>query len=244
MKELSGPNLKKLRILLGFLIAFLFFQAVTKTLQISFTVSLIGTLIYLIALKSSKQRKSWTLSSQMPEIIDHVISGIQSGQSLNESLTSLGRRGPLICRPYFQNFEDALREGKSFEAALSQLQNEFNIRSADQLFEALLFARNLGGGELLMMLRQLGDFCRQDLSIRREISTKQGWIRNSAHLSAAAPWLLLILISTQPATGEAFRTTGGTVVLLFGAIMTAIAYWWMNRLGEIPEAKRVFGVRT
>jgi tight adherence protein B len=87
----------------------------------------------------------------------------------------------------------------------------------------------------------VGTFLRQDLALRREIEVKHGWIKNSAHLSAAAPWLLLLLLSTQPATSRAFSTTTGIFILIIGLAMTAVAYIWMNRLGRLPELPRVFG---
>jgi hypothetical protein len=87
----------------------------------------------------------------------------------------------------------------------------------------------------------VGDFIRQDLALRKEIEVKHGWIKNSAHLSAAAPWLLLLLLSTQPATVTAYSTATGVVILISGIFMTAIAYFWMNKLGALPKPPRVFG---
>jgi tight adherence protein B len=98
----------------------------------------------------------------------------------------------------------------------------------------------LGGGELLQILRTLGDFLRQDLALRREIDVKHGWIKNSAHISAAAPWILLLLLSTQPSTATAYSTPTGALILLTGLLLTAIAYLWMNRLGRLPVTPRVF----
>jgi tight adherence protein B len=98
----------------------------------------------------------------------------------------------------------------------------------------------LGGSELLQILRTLGDFLRQDLALRREIDVKHGWIKNSAHISAAAPWILLLLLSTQPTTAIAYSTPSGAFVLIVGLVMTAVAYLWMNRLGRLPQTPRVF----
>jgi tight adherence protein B len=98
----------------------------------------------------------------------------------------------------------------------------------------------LGGSELLQILRTLGDFLRQDLVLRGEIDVKHGWIKNSAHISAAAPWILLLLLSTQPSTAVAYSTPTGAVILIAGLFMTGIAYIWMNRLGRLPQTPRVF----
>jgi tight adherence protein B len=86
----------------------------------------------------------------------------------------------------------------------------------------------------------LGDFLRQDLALRREIEVKHGWIKNSAHLSAAAPWILLLLLSTQPSTAAAYSTLTGAMILIVGLVMTGVAYIWMNRLGRLPQTPRVF----
>ena len=116
----------------------------------------------------------------------------------------------------------------------------FQHHGSDQIFEALLISKALGGSELLSILRTLGDFLRQDLALRREIEVKHGWIKNSAHMSAVAPWILLLLLSTQPSTAIAFSTPTGVMILITGLCMTAIAYLWMNRLGRLPQTPRVF----
>ena len=213
----------------------------TQNLVISSAFTLVVVMIYGISLRRLSSKRSWLLFTVLPEIIDHLISGIQSGLSLNESLINLSQRGPKATEEIFQEFHNLLIAGESFESALSATQNKFALRSADQLFESLLSAKHLGGGELLSMLRQLGDFLRQDLALRREIEAKQGWIRNSAHLAAGAPWLLLLLLSAQPATSKAFSTSQGASLLGFGVFATGVAYLWMGKLGELPEPKRIFG---
>jgi tight adherence protein B len=112
--------------------------------------------------------------------------------------------------------------------------------SVDQIIEALFIAKELGGAELLTILRLLGKFIREDLTLRREIEVKQSWIKNSAHLSAAAPWILLLLLSTLPATTEAFSTPTGVVILCIGLSLTALAYLWMNSLSRLPSPNRIF----
>lgn len=221
---------------------FLISILITRAVVIALAISSVSSVMFWITSKRSKGKKSWELFLVIPEVIDHMISGIQSGLSLNEALSNLSERGPLITQKYFEEFRINLNSGATFEAAISRLQENFDNRAADQLYEALIFAKNLGGSDLLSMLRQLGDFTRQDLSLRREIDAKQGWIRNSAHLSAGAPWILLLLLSAQPATSASFTTPQGASILAFGVGMTAIAYLWMGKLSEMPEPKRIFGL--
>jgi tight adherence protein B len=71
-----------------------------------------------------------------------------------------------------------------------------------------------------------------------EISTKFGWIRNSATLATIAPWLLLLLLSTQEGTRNAFATMEGAKILMAGVFMTGIAYLWMEKVGSLPVPER------
>lgn len=181
-----------------------------------------------------------TLVAAWPEVIDHLMSGIQSGLSLSESLAGLATRGPEVLRPAFVRFKATLHGSGDLSQAIEELKATFAHHGSDQIFEALLIAKTLGGSELLQILRTLGDFLRQDLALRREIDVKHGWIKSSAHISAAAPWILLLLLSTQPSTAIAYSSLTGAVILVIGLISTAIAYLWMNFLSRLPKTPRVF----
>jgi tight adherence protein B len=210
----------------------------------SFTIALaFGALVagaVFIALKNRSAHSESHLIAAWPEVIDHLMSGIQSGLSLSESLVGLATRGPEILRPAFAEFRDSLFRHADLELALQELKSLFHHHGSDQIFEALLISKALGGSELMSILRTLGDFLRQDLALRREIEVKHGWIKNSAHMSAVAPWILLLLLSTQPSTAIAFSTPTGGMMLIAGLFMTAVAYLWMNRLGRLPQTPRVF----
>jgi tight adherence protein B len=217
--------------------------ALTASLIIATSAGLVFTFIVTMSRMQMEKKRDRALLGAIPEIIDHIISGTQSGLSLSESLASLAQRGPEISRGIFKDFEVSIKEGKRFEEAVEIIQNQFSLRSADQLFEALLFARVLGGSELINLLRELGNFTREDLTLRREIEAKQGWIRNSAHLSAGAPWFLLLLLSMQPSTASAFSSMAGIFVLVLGMALTLTAYFWMGYLGRIPQSPRIFGAK-
>ena len=192
-------------------------------------------------LKQREAKRLQQLSEVWPEIIDHLIAGLHSGLSITESISGLADRGPEITRVDFAEFRNSLQQGSEFGDAIHHLKFKFSHQGSDQIFEALLLARTLGGGELLNTLRTLGSFQREDLALNKEISIKHGWIKNSAHISAAAPWLLLMVIGTQRGTARAFATTTGISILIAGVAMTLIAYIWMSKISKLPSTPRVFG---
>lgn len=213
---------------------------ITSSLTIAFAFgALIAGAVFVTLQRKSAHSESHLIAA-WPEVIDHLMSGIQSGLSLSESLVGLATRGPEILRPAFAEFRSSLFRHADLELALQELKSIFHHHGSDQIFEALLISKALGGSELMSILRTLGDFLRQDLALRREIEVKHGWIKNSAHMSAVAPWILLLLLSTQPSTALAFSTPTGVMILIAGLFMTAVAYLWMNRLGRLPQTPRVF----
>ena len=242
LSKLNSINLYLRSLIYGALLAlFVFF--ITSSLVIALTFMLLSTVISVVISKRTDSRRYEAMNSAWPEVIDHLITGIQSGLSINESLAGLAKRGPEVLRPLFEDFVTAISKNGDFHTALLQLKIDCGQPGSDQIFESISISKALGGSELLTILRTVGTFLRQDLALRREIEVKHGWIKNSAHLSAAAPWVLLLLLSTQPATARAFSTTSGALILLFGVLMTAIAYAWMAKLGELPRVPRVFGAQ-
>lgn len=214
----------------------------SSSIPIALAFAAMASVITFTFLFSSAKRRETKFELLWPDVVDHLITGIQSGMSLVEALSQLADRGPRELAPYFAEFNRQVRKDGDFTSAIAWLQKQFSHYASDQIFEAIILSRSLGGTHLLQILRMVGDFIRQDLALRKEIEVKHGWIKNSAHLSAAAPWLLLLLLSTQPATAAAYATSTGAVILIAGIFMTAVAYLWMNRLGALPKPPRVFGV--
>ena len=213
---------------------------ITRSVVIALAFGAFAAGIAFVIIRAKSNLNEAELISAWPEVIDHLMSGIQSGLSLTESLSGLSTRGPEVLRPAFTQFRANLYGSGDINQAIEELRATFAHHGSDQIFEALIISKALGGSELLQILRSLGDFLRQDLALRREIEVKHGWIKNSAHLSAAAPWILLLLLSTQPSTSAAYSTPSGAIILVMGLVMTAIAYFWMNHLGRLPQTPRIF----
>lgn len=212
----------------------------TRSLIIATAFGTLAAGIAFVTVQTKNSKNEAALVEAWPEVVDHLMSGIQSGLSLSESLAGLATRGPEVLRPAFVRFKATLLSSGDLTKAIEELKVNFGHHGSDQILEALLIAKALGGSELLQILRTLGDFLRQDLALRREIDVKHGWIKNSAHISAAAPWILLLLLSTQPSTAIAYSTSTGAIILITGLLMTAVAYLWMNRLGRLPQTPRIF----
>ena len=208
------------------------------TLLILFILSLLTT--YLAKISYQTRKITINRAQAWPEVLDLLISSLQSGASISESLSNLATVGPQSVRKEFDKFSKRLNGGEKFEVAVNNLKEEFADPITDQLFETLYFATKFGSKNTIKILREISEYASADLALRAEINTRFGWIKNSANLAALAPWLLFIVLRTQENARIAYLQPTGQLLMIFGVIATLLAYLWMSRIAKLPKAKRLF----
>jgi len=238
MKLSTKP--KFAHILVGAIIGFLVAHTLLGTNLLAIPCAGLGASVPTVILKRKLQRHQQSLAALWPELLDHMISGLRSGLSIAETISSLSTRGPEISRPIFSECKRQLIAGADMSQIFIYIKAEFSDPVADQVCEVLDFARGTGSRDTAVTLRTLGDFIRSDIAVRGEIRAKLGWIKNSALVAAAAPWILLVILSSQPSTLQAFSTVSGHLILLLGVVLSVLAYLWMSRVGRVQEVQRIF----
>lgn len=208
------------------------------TLLILFILSLLAA--YLAKISYQARKITINRAQAWPEVLDLLISSLQSGASISESLSNLATVGPQSVRKEFDKFSKRLNGGEKFEVAVNNLKEEFADPITDQLFETLYFATKFGSKNTIKILREISEYASADLALRAEINTRFGWIKNSANLAALAPWLLFIILRTQENARIAYLQPTGQLLMIFGVIATLLAYLWMSRIAKLPKAKRLF----
>ncbi|GAB3682567.1 hypothetical protein GCM10028814_19880 [Angustibacter aerolatus] len=174
-----------------------------------------------------------------PEAVDDLVSAARAGLSLPEALSQLALRGPLPLRPAFAAFARDYRASGRFDTALDALKDRLADPVADRIVEALRIAREVGGTDLGRLLRTLAEFLRDEAATRSELEARQSWTVNAARLAVAAPWVVLLLLSTRPEAVSAYARPSGALVLVTGAALTTAAYRAMLRIGRLPDEQRV-----
>ena len=208
------------------------------TLLILFILSLLA--IYLAKISYQARKITINRAQAWPEVLDLLISSLQSGASISESLSNLATVGPQSIRKELDKFSKSLNGGEKFEVAINDLKEEFADPITDQLFETLYFATKFGSKNTIKVLREISEYVSADLALRAEINTRFGWIKNSANLAALAPWLLFIILRSQENARIAYLQPTGQLLMIFGVIATLLAYLWMSRIAKLPKAKRLF----
>lgn len=213
--------------------------AVTETIAIAVCFAAFAFVAPVMVLRRLRRRRLVALRELWPEAIDNLASAVRAGMSLPEGVSALALRGPEPLRPPFARFSTAYRATGRFGDCLDELKRDLSDPTGDRICETLRVAREVGGSDVGMVLRTLSQLLRSDARTRAELETRQGWVVNAARLAVAAPWLVLLLLSTQISTIRAFDSPGGTLLLGIGAVVCVLAYRIMLRIGQLPEERRV-----
>jgi tight adherence protein B len=192
-----------------------------------------------VLVRRRARRRRGRLRDLWPDAVDNIVSAVRAGLSLPEALAQLGDRGPEELREPFRRFAEDYRLTGRFADCLDRLKERLSDPVGDRLVESLRIARDVGGSDLGRLLRTLSGFLREDSRTRAELEARQSWTVNAARLAAAAPWTVLAMLSANPESVAAYGSPLGVAVLGAGAVVTALAYWSMTRLGRLPEDQRV-----
>jgi tight adherence protein B len=215
---------------------------ITRSHEISLAIGLVLSTLPHLIIRKRLDAKTKRQESLWPEAIESVISALHSGRSISEAIVELEEYGPQGLVYSWSRISRGLRDGNSLDNELRYESDRLASPRADQFFATLIFAKEYGGNSVQSSLRQLSQLMRDEHQVHEEIETKFGWIRNSAILAATAPWILLLILSSQPNTIQAFATDGGKMILSIGIAATAIAYLWMERLAKIPSTPRILSL--
>ena len=216
---------------------------IVATVTSSFLVGLVfgvgATWLPVAMAKGARARRRRRFREAWPDAIATLVSGVRAGMSLAESISALVDRGPEDLRPAFAAFSGTYRSTGSLPSGLHRLRVELSDPVADRVVVALSMAHEVGGTDLVRVLRTLGNFVREDLRVRKEIEARWSWTVSAARVAAAAPWIVLLMMSTRPEAATAYGSPSGVKVMVVGAVCTLVGYRLMLRAARLPEQGRI-----
>jgi len=213
-------------------ISYLLLQLLCQTVVISLPLSIGAGAIPWMKSRAQEGKKQKSIQDAWPEALDHINSAIKSGVSISQALANLAERGPIVLSPFFSEYKSQVNITGNLELILKNLCLSTQDPILKRLTQTILLVRQVGGAQVGSVLRTFTTFLRNDLTAKREIEMRHGWIANTARIASCAPWLLLIFLTFQPQTRTAYNTPTGAIVVLGGSLLIVIAYFWMNRSAQ------------
>jgi tight adherence protein B len=221
------------------LVVFVAVQVISRTVTVALAFGVMAGYLPVAMLVGRGRRRQRELAEVWPEAVDNLSSAVRAGMSLPEALTQLGHRGPEPLREPFLAFGADYQVTGRFGESLDRLKQRLADPVGDRVVEGLRIAREVGGGELGSLLRNLSGFLREDARTRSELESRQAWTVNGARLAVAAPWLVLLMLCFQREVIARYASPAGVVVLTGGAALCLVAYRLMVRIGRLSAERRV-----
>lgn len=238
LREVAPRSLVVLCIGSG-LVAAIVVLGLTRALPIALVLGALAGYLPVAVVRSRARRRQREFAEVWPEAVDDLASAVRAGMSLPDAVAALAVRGPEALRPSFDAFALDYQVSGRFGDCLDRLKDRLADPVGDRVIEGLRIAREVGGGELGRLLRNLSGYLRDDLRTRSELEARQSWAVNGARVAVAAPWVVLLVMSTQRTVIERYQTAAGAVVLVAGALVCVLAYRLMMRLGRLPVERRI-----
>lgn len=238
MASVSANSLLALCAVLG-LVVMVVLQAVSSTPPVALVFGLMAGYAPIAVVHGRARKRQREFAEVWPEAVDNLASAVRAGLSLPEGLSALAERGPEPLRPAFEEFARDYQLTGRFSDCLDRLKETLSDPVGDRVVEGLRIAREVGGGELGRLLRNLSGYLREEMRTRSELESRQSWAVNAARLAVAAPWLVLLLLCSQPDVIQRYSSVGGVIVLSVGAACCVVAYRLMMRIGRLPVERRI-----
>ena len=186
---------------------------------------LIGGYLPVAVVSGRARRRQRELAEVWPEAVDNLASAVRAGMSLPDALAALGVRGPEPLRPAFDAFALDYQVTGRFGESLDRLKERLADPVGDRVVEGLRVAREVGGGELGRLLRNLSGYLREDVRTRGSWSRvrpgpstapdspspRRGWCCSSCRSrprSSTATRRRPVCWSSRWAPGSAWSPTG------------------------------------
>ncbi len=217
----------------------LLMQIVSGTPPVALAFGAIGAYLPVALVSGRARRRQREFAEVWPEAVDNLASAVRAGLSLPDALTGLGTRGPEPLREAFDAFGLDYQVTGRFHDCLDRLKVRLADPVGDRVIEGLRIAREVGGGELGRLLRNLSGYLREEARTRSEMEARQAWTVNGARLAVAAPWIVLLFMAFRPEIIRHYATPAGTFVLGLGAALCVVAYRLMMRIGRLPTERRI-----
>ena len=212
--------------------------AMTRSIPLSLVIGALAGSLPSSRSRRERIRRVRAAQEAWPEVLSSLVSYLRSGTSLGDALVRLADRAPANLGASLALYGTAYRASGNLVEALGTLRDSARDPITDRICVALTVAHEVGGGDLVRVLISMSESLRQELRTRREVEARWSWTVSAARLAAAAPWVVLGLMSTKPEARGAYSSAEGLTLIVVCAVVTGIGYALMLRAGRLAMPER------
>ena len=194
---------------------------------------------YLFYARRRAQRLA-AIQRAWPDALRDLVGAVAAGLSIHQGLVDLATRGPEPVRDALARYP-SLSRAIGVRGALEVVRAELADPVSDRVIEVLVLAAERGGAIVRTILAELAAAITADVRLLETLDTEILESRINARAVVTLPWIVLLLLNVAHGPFRAFyRSAPGLVVVVIGAVLSAMGSAWIARLGRIPTEPRVF----
>lgn len=204
---------------------------------IAVTVLLFLANIEFLRIRSGVRRKR--MLDAWPAVFELTQSGYQASIPLIEQIEEIFKAGPIQLRASFSGLVSRI-EIEDEDKALDWFRLTVANRYADFYSLLNLLSLRFGLSGQVGSWAELASQSRIALQRESEISSKHNWSMAIAKFGLLAPWIIVLLLIQRPEGLASYQSSSGNQIMLIALLVSVFAYWMTDRIGRVPERRRVF----
>lgn len=230
--QLTATEFLRVALLLGFGLGIAAYL-LTEIVAAAIVGVIFGIIAYWAYLEDRRETRRRQYQEALAEAVEIMQESVGANNSLAVTLEIAARHCAPVLKEDYEEIAARSRTGSDLVQALRVVADRRRDVMCDRLVEGLI-AYQQNGGELMPILRALGDAIRGLASVRRRIATAQSRVRWEARIVCLAPFVFIVILQqTAPDLQQPFYATmWGQLSVLVVALMCGGAYYIMNRMGK------------
>jgi tight adherence protein B len=228
----TGLDITAPRALLGILTLGVGLSAALVFWRSDFALGILGLFLGIVAplatllLFQSRWRRQ--LQEQLPSALYVLARGLRAGQSLEQSIAMVGKRGNQPLAGQFQLCADQMALGLSAAAAVERAAKRIRLADFDVLVTLLRLHRETGGN-LTLLLERIAAGARDRNQFRLQVRASTSLSRITAtFIGGVVPTILLYYLIVQPDYVYNFMVSPeGAIALLVTIVLEIIGVIWI-----------------
>jgi len=213
---------------------------ITNIPALSLCLSILVLATCLEVLRAMGTARANAFEKLWPQVFDSFQNAAQSSISISEQLEYLAENGPIRLRSSFAQLGYDLDRGEEIQNALARFKSSVGSRHGDFLALLIELSNELGSNSMSKTWEAAAGELRSEQAIFGQVLAKQGWVLGSAKISLVAPWLIALVLIQLEQNRAAFATELGALVLVLGVGLSAVAYFFVNRMAKLTMPERIF----
>jgi tight adherence protein B len=189
-----------------------------------------------LAIKSKGRKRQEAFATQLPEVLQLLISSLRSGHSLPQALDAMVREADDPARAEFDRMLAEARVGVDIHVAMRSMAHRMSSSDLEWVASAVEINRETGGN-LADVLENVNETIRGRYRLRRQIRTLTAEGRLSAKVLTGLPIAIFVVRSLFDSNFRDVMYHGyGVMLLTYGAISLTIGWLVVSRIVRVKGA--------